>query len=462
MSILETPATTDGPVTAIPLSFQQEFLCLFDKGDEAGPFGPRYTIVGGWRLSGEIEVTPLRAALEDVVARHEALRTSIVRDEQVLHQRILPPSPPGLVVVDLPPVDRAARDIEAERFLNDIEAGLFSVREQPLLRAVLGRFDDRDWVLVLVAHHTAVDGWSIQVVLRDLAVYYARRRRLPAPSLPAPGQYRDYAVWQRANATGPAMRRSREFWREKLRGAQIAPIRTDRSRSEGTPFSTAWHRFTLPAKLRTGVQEVAAQARSSPFMILLSAYAVLHHSLTGATDVVVPTFTPGRGQAWTQDTVGSFFNLLPLRTDLAGATTFREVVRRVRASCLEAYSHEIPFPLIVAEAPELMLPAGQDRLAACVFQVAQHPFMMSSERVGDVTYTAMRRRTLSQPVGSDIPDGALWVLELPAEGDIVGSIGYSSNLIEDASVRAMVGYFRRVLRIAVTAPDAPLGRIVSA
>ena len=459
MSIMETSVAPGGAAEVIPLSFQQEFLCLFDKGDEAGPFGPRYTIVGGWRLSGEIEVNALRGALDDVVVRHEALRTSVVRDAKVLHQRVLPPTSPHLVVVDLPPIDRGHRDLEAERFLNDIEAGLFSVREQPLLRAVLGRFDDRDWVLVLVAHHTAVDGWSIQVILRDLAVCYARRRRLPVPELPEPGQYRDYALWQRANADAPAVRRAREFWREKLRGAAVAPIRTDRSRSEGTPFSTAWYRFTLPAQLREGVVAVAAEMRSTPFMVLLGAFSVLQHTMTGATDVVVPTFTPGRAQSWTQDTVGSFFNLVPLRADLAGCETFRDVVRRVRATCLEAYAHEIPFAMVVAEAPDLMLPALQDRLAPSVFQVAQHPFMMSGERIGDITYAAMRRRTLSQPVGSDIPDGALWVLELHGSGEIVGSIGYSTNLIEENSVRAMVGEFRRVLRSTVTEPDAPLSHL---
>ncbi|MDP9870281.1 MULTISPECIES: condensation domain-containing protein [Streptosporangium] len=446
---LASPPT--GGEDRIPLSFQQEFLRMMDHGDGAGPYGPRYTIVGGWRITGELDLDSLRGALYDVVARHEALRTSVVLDDGEPYQRIFPPAWPDLLIHDLADRDRGDRDVVAEQFLNEIEAGEFGADEMPLMRGVLGRFDRRDAVFVFMAHHTAVDGWSAQIVMRDLAACYAARREHRAPDLPEVRQHREYVAWQHANTAAPAIVAAREFWRENLRGAQVVPIPTDRPREEG-PFVTGWHRFLLEEEFRASAAALAAETRSSPFMVLLAAYLTYLREQTGQTDLVVPTFTPGRHPSWVQDTVGSFYNLLPLRTDISGCTSFREVIAKVRATCIATYTHEIPFLQLIEEAPDLMASVMEPNSAACVFQVVQSPFMMGGAQVGDLRFTAMRRRVLSAPVGSQLPDGALWTLELQPEGDIVGKIGFTSNLFDESTVTAMVSDFRRVLRETVTGP----------
>ncbi|MFF8809630.1 condensation domain-containing protein [Streptomyces omiyaensis] len=447
------------PAEGFPLAVQQEFLCLWDKGDDMGPFGPRFHIVDGWRVAGRIDTALLQAALDDVVVRHEALRTTVVRDAEPRHQRILAPAPVPLEVRELPatdPADEEGRHLAGEELLNELAADTIGVRRMPLLRAVLGRFDDEDAVLALIAHHTAVDAWSMQVILRDLAALYARRAGADLPPLAPAPQYREYAHWQRSDEAREAERSARAFWRTRLDGARALALPTDRTRSEAPDFSTSWHRFGWGTRLREQVTTLAAGTRSSAFIVLLAAFNVFLNRQTGDTDVVVPTFTPGRGQARFQDAVGSFFNFLPLRTDLTGCATFHDVLARTRESCLDAYTREIPLAHVLDEAPELMARVGVDGLASCVFQVIQTPFTMAGERIGPLAYRAVRRKVLSQSVGSDIPDGTLLCLEVSPTGELIGELGFSSNLYDESTVRRLVAGFRDVLSELVSAPGAPL------
>jgi non-ribosomal peptide synthetase component F len=289
--------------------------------------------------------------------------------------------------------------------------------------------------------------------MRDLAAFYIARREHRSADLPELRQYREYVEWQHANASGPAVTAAREFWRENLRGARVLPTPTDRPRPADGEFHTPWHRFLLEDELKTATAALASQTRSSSFMVLYAAFLAYQRDQTGVTDLVVPTFAPGRNPAWVQHTVGSFYNFLPLRTDLAGCTSFRAVVARVRASCLAAYAHELPFIQIMGEAPELMTSVMQPNGAPVAFQLIQSPFMMGGEQVGDLQWVAMRRRLLSQPVGSQIPDGILWALEPHPAGGIVGKIGFTDHTFDESTIVGMVAGFRRTLRDAVLDPD---------
>jgi condensation enzyme len=459
---VSTSVTTHAPVSParqIPLSHTQSFLRMFDQGDAAGPFGPRYNIVVGWRVAGRIDVDTLRQAMADVVARHDSLRASIVRADGVGYQTINPPSPPQLEVRDLPPDGSRSRDVRTEELLGDVEAGSYSAQKLPHLRAVLGRFDDNDGVLVLITHHTASDGWSMHLLIRDIAACYAARRGHAAPALPEVRPYQEYAEWQQASSAEAAVDVARDYWREKLRDAQILAIGTDRPRSANLAKFSPVYRFSISAELTSATLEFARALRSSPFMVLLAAYNVLLHKRTGSTDLVIPTLTSGRNDPQFQDTVGPFFNFVPLRTTIAGCKTFRGVVERTRTTCLEAYSYDIPFAQIMAEAPDVMRPLTEDSLAACAFQVWQFASVMYRELVGDLEYSEVRRRVLSQADGTDIPDGALLTLDIDPSGEIFGNIAYNSNLFDESSMVDLVAGYRQVLQNAVTGPDAPLSQI---
>ncbi|AUS81284.1 condensation protein [Actinoalloteichus sp. AHMU CJ021] len=435
----------------VPLTAQQEFLRAMDHGDDSGPFGPYYHIVGGWRVHGRIDVEVLRAAMTDLVARHEALRTSIVVEGDDAHQAVRPAAEPELTLRDLPA--DGDRDQTAERFACEIEAGPFPATEHPALRMVLGRFDHQDGVLVLIAHHTMVDGWSAQVVMRDLAEFYAARRGDRLPVLPQVRQPREYVAWQRAQAEGPSTARALAFWRENLRGARMTAIPTDRPRPSEGEFRTGWHRFVLDERYGRAVDLVARRTRSSPFMVYLAAYLTYLRDRTGSSDLVVPTFTPGRSPGWIQDTVGSFYNFLPLRVDIGGGD-LASVIERTRTACLAAYDHEIPFLQLSAAAPDLMDPVQDPGGAAAVFQVVQSPFIMSERTAGDVTFSAIRSRTLSAAEGSQLPDGLLWSLEPRPDGVVYGKVGYTTNMFDEDSVAAQVRDLTSVLRDSVVASAA--------
>jgi hypothetical protein len=448
-------SATPGPAP-IPLSFNQKFLSMFDQGDDEGPFGPRYSIVYGWRVRGNVHEEALRQALYHVVCRHEALRTQVIRGDEP-HQEVLPPTAPKLEVVDLPGVAPADRDRSAEELLIELENGAYSVTELPLLKAVLARFDGEDSVLVLIAHHTAVDGWSMHLLIRDLSAFYAVSTGHEIPDLPELSQYQEYVVWERERFADAKVARSRDYWREKLAGAEILAFRTDWPKSAGHEKLTAVHRFLVDTEVTSAALDLAKQTRSSAFIVMLAAYKAFLHELTKATDITVTTLASSRRQARFQETVGSFFNFIPLRTDVTGCTTFRDVVERTRATCLKAYSHQIPFAQVMGGSPELGRPFVADDMAVFAFQVFQFPYVLDGEVVGDLAYSEIRRRLLPQDVGPDIPDGALWTLDVDAASkDMVGCLQYNTNIFGHETISELAAEFLQVLRDTVTDPDAPL------
>jgi condensation domain-containing protein len=431
------------------LSLQQQFLCLFAQGFEAGPFGPHYVEVAGWRLRGHVNVQALRRALAHVVERHEALRTVVYLENGGGTQSVLPAEQPELHLVDLDGSRGVDRDRRAEQLMIEAETRPFPVHELPLLRAVLGRFDEQDSVLVLSAHHSAADVWSIQVIMGDVAECYAAYDAGDEPRLPEVTQYRDYVAAQQEEAAGPAVAASRAYWRETLRGAKIlvAPVR----RNEQVAPATSYHRFVTDAHLSTGVSRLARATRSSPFMVLLAAFAVFVNRRTQATDIVVPTFAPGRQHRF-QSTVGSFFNFVPLRVDLHGCQTFRDAIVRARTACVGALTHELPLLHVLAEAPELMASVGPDAVP-CLFQAVQPPYMMQGKRIGDLEYTTIWRRVVPQSVGSETPDGLIWSMHL-SNTDVVGGLSYSRHLFDRAEIEEQAAGYLSVIREMVGTPDS--------
>ncbi|GAB2755070.1 condensation domain-containing protein [Amycolatopsis magusensis] len=440
----------------IPLSLNQEFLCMWDQGDEAGPFGPKYNIIFGVRVTGGVDEGVLQSALDDVVVRHEALRTLVIRDEK--YQKVLPPGQVPLFVSDLGDVPAADRQLRAEQFIGEIESGSYSAVELPLIRAFLGRFDGDDAVLVLIVHHTAADEWSMPLIMRDLAAFYAGRLENRPHGLADARQYPEYSVWEKQKLTSDSAAKSREFWAKELEGAQILPLKTHFPRSAGRDKTTAWHRFSIAEDLGAALLSTAKATRSSPFMVLLAAYNAFLHKLTGETDVVVMTFTSGRGEASFHDTVGAFFNYLPLRTDLSGCETFADVVSRTRRTCLRAYAQDIPFGEIAAQAPQLMGPGMADDGAPCAFQVFRSPFAATGD-AGGFTYQEIRRRLLPQAAGGDIPDGSMWHIDMEFDGEMAGTLGFNTNLYDADGMRELAANFLGTLKNTVGAPDTPLDQI---
>src|SRR5580700_347191 len=229
-----------------PLSFTQEWFLTMDQGDDSGPFGRRYLIVFALRITGAVDVAVLQGALDDVVARHELLRTLVVRDADPPYQMVCPPCPVPLEVRDLPPVADKTRERVIQELLAEAEAGTMSAREVPMMRALLCRFDDQDSALFLTVHHSVSDGWSIQVILRDLGAFYAGRVSGAAPKLAEMRQYREYVEWQRASAASTDDG-ALKYWAAKLDGAREFVIPNDHGHPERYSQPYSLHVFGIAA-----------------------------------------------------------------------------------------------------------------------------------------------------------------------------------------------------------------------
>ncbi|MDQ3786852.1 MAG: condensation domain-containing protein [Actinomycetota bacterium] len=456
----EIPATGDGTERR-HLSANQAFMCAFDRGNDLGAFGPRHLVTAGWRVRGRLDLADLQAALDDVATRHEGLRTLIVRDDGEPHARVFPPSPVPLRVDDLSSAaDDEARDLSAHEYVNEAEgSGRCDLREMPLLRARLGRFDDEDAVLVLITHHTVADPWSLHLILRDFAISYATRRGLPAPPLPPMRQYGEHAAWQQEQLAGEAAAVARKYWQGKLAGGKFVTLRPDRVRRLEVPPVYGVYRFLFDKELYSATDALAKSARCSPFMVLYACFNLFLHRRTGVDDIVAPTLTSGRLEPEFHETVGPFFNFMPVRTDVSDCVTFRDLVNNTRATLLEAISYELPFREIAAQAePELMEPFMDPNGVVSAFEVNHYPKTLEAEVIGDVSYTGLRRRLISATDTSEIPDGNLWDFDLDPAGDMVGLVKYNSLDFDESSIVDMVEEYRELLRTSVESPDSALRR----
>jgi hypothetical protein len=444
----------------IPLSFNQAFLCAFDRGSEHGAFGDKHTLAFGCRVSGEVDVDTLQGALNDVVERHEALRTEIARsDPENQHQVVHPASPVPLVVSDFPADDPRPRDEQAEVFLNELEAGAYSVDQMPLVWGFLGRFDESDSVLVIVVHHVATDSWSMEVVVKDVAAFYAARRGLGRPDLPELHGFGEFTGYQLESAGSEPTQHSLGYWKTKLEGSQILGVKTDRPFDENLINRYSAYRYVFDTELTSTTLKFAAATRSTAFMVLTAAYNILLHKRTGATDIVVPTFTSGRNDERFMATVGPIFNYLLLRTDISDCANFREVVAKTRTTCFEAYTYDIPFALVANQSPEVLAPFQDPTVAVIAFEVLQTPSDMTEELIGDLKYTEIRRRVRQHPLSSHIPNGVLWATDVLPSGEMAGSFKFDLNRFDEATAIGIVDGLRETLRNAVTNPDAPISEL---
>ena len=443
------------------LSANEKFLCSLDRGDAFGVFGVRGIVLGGWRLRGQLDLTTVQLALNDVVARHEVLRTAIVREADTPYARVHPPSPAELTVVDLSPATgETDRERRAHEFLNEIDdGGSCDPGRMPLLRAALGRFDEDDAVLVLVTHHTVSDAWSIHLIMRDFAICYAKRRGLPAPELPEMRQYGEYADWQERARDTDSAAMAREYWQNKLAGGKFLTLPTDRPRQLDVPPVYSVYRFVYDRELVSATMSLARSLHSSPFMVLFACFNLFLYRRTGVTDILTPIFSSGRTEPEFEQTVGPLFNFVPIRTDLSGCATFADLVRRARTTLLEAYSYELPFSEIVPLAePELMEPIMSMDGVTTGFESFQYPRELEAEVIGDVRYSGLSRRLISSADTSEIPDGNLWDFALDPAGDLVGAVRFNSLDFDQSSIVAMIDEYRELLRASLKSPDSALPR----
>ena len=426
----------------LPLSFAQQRLWFIDQ---LAPGRTVYNIPLSVRLSGELNVMALEQTLNEIIKRHEALRTSFAVVDQQPVQVIAPEVNLTLTVEDLTGLPETEREAEAVR-LADAEAHQpFDLGHGPLLRARLLQLSEREHVVLLTMHHIITDGWSLGVLVREVAVLYqafAQGAPLPLPELPV--QYADFAMWQRERLQGEELERQLAYWRQQLADAPaILELPTDRPRPPLQTFNGAHETFTLSAESTQALHRLSRSKDITLFMTLLAVWQVLLHRYTGQKDIVVGADVANRNRAETESLIGFFVNMLVLRTNLSGDPTFLELLKRVKDVCLGAYAHQdLPFEKLVEELqPERSL--NHSPLFQVLF-VLQNAPMGALELPGLVLSMVERERDEAQF------DLILDVQE--AGGKLHGTLRYNTDLFEADTIKRMAGHFQTLIATVVTDP----------
>ena len=285
------------------------------------------------------------------MARHESLRTSFeILDSEPI-QVVTPPRPFTLAMADIEGVGAGARDAELRRVILEEVRAPFDLARDLMLRGLVVRLGPREHVLLLVAHHIAADGWSAGILYRELAEFYRAAVAGQEPSLPSLAvQYPDYALWQRRHLQGEALQSQLKFWDDTWRAPRApwncppigAAVAAD---VPGRPDVVS-----VPEDIAGGLKDLGRRENATLFMTLLAAYQVLLLRYSGQADLVVGSPIAGRDRTELEGLIGFFVNTLPLRTDLSGDPTFRQLLGRVRDSTLEVFGHkELPFTKLVEE-----------------------------------------------------------------------------------------------------------------
>lgn len=418
----------------LPLSAAQQrmwFLCQI-KGVNAS-----YNISYGLRLSGKLESSALQAALNRIVARHEALRTTFKSIQGEAVQIIAPPeSGLDVVMMDLEGLAEAEGEL---RRIAALEANTpFDLEQGPLCRGRLIRLGANEHVLLLTIHHTVSDGWSMTVFFNELSTLYdafAQGRADPLP--PLSFQYADYAVWQRQRLTGERRQDQLNYWKRTLRAAPaLLNLPTDRPRPPVQSYEGGEVTITLCSDLTQRLKNLSQRHGTTLFMTLMAGWAAALSRLSGQDDLVIGTPAANRTRADIEGLIGLFVNTLALRFDMSGSPTVGELLGRVKDGMLAAQTHaEIGFEEVV----ELVKPV-RSAAHSPLFQV-----LMAWQNMppGSVELPGLKLATMTTPYVSSKFDLALSVAEV--DQSVVGAAIYASALFEGPTVRRYVEYWRATL-----------------
>ncbi|MCY1078719.1 non-ribosomal peptide synthetase [Archangium lansingense] len=440
------PPLTQAPRTdALPLSFAQQRLWFLDQLE---PGSSAYNMPGALRLTGSLDGSALRRALTELVRRHEALRTAFHNADGQPVQRISPPTDFPLAQVDLRTLPEPKRAEEVQRLAAEDARRPFDLAHGPLLRGSLLRLNEHEHVLLLSMHHIVSDGWSMQVLVREMAALYeafSAGKPSPLPELPA--QYADYSVWQRSWLKGETLESQLAWWRKHLEGAPAAlEFPTDLQRPSVQSFRGATTSVQLSRPVSDSLKALCQKEGVTPFMALLAAYQLLLSRYSGQEDITVGSPIAGRRVAELEGLIGFFVNTLALRTRMEGNPSFRQMLARVKETTLGAFAHQdVPFEKLVEElAPNRT--TGRSPLFQAVFALQNMPQQQ-------LQLPSLEMRPL--PVDEA---AARFELELnlsETANGFAGELVYNRDLFSAAFAQRFSRHFELLLEGLVSQPEQP-------
>ena len=418
-----------------PVSFSQRRLWFLDQ---LAPGTPFYNVEFVIPLPEYLQVDEdtFDRTIAEIVRRHESLRTVFEAVDGEPMQVIDPPGRVRLETLDLRHLSAADQEAEALRYANTHAARPFDLARGPLMRIALVRRSGGHTV-VLVMHHIICDGWSMGVFWREfLVIYGAFRSASPSPLPDLTIQYSDFAAWQRRWLQGEVLEEQLRYWKRKLDGLPVLNLPCDRPRPPVQTFRGASHPIHVPKGLVELLKGIGEHEGATLFMILLTAFKVLLCRYAGQNDIAVGSYIANRNRAEVEELIGFFVNTLVMRTDLSGKPEFRDALRRVKETALGAYAHQdMPFETLV----EVLQPErdlGRNPLFQVIFQLFNAPNMEKGLEDPEASAPRLEKQTATFDLAFN-----LWTT-----GDgLSGTIDYSTDLFDAATVERMAGHFRNLL-----------------
>jgi len=440
----------DADTGDLALSFAQQRLWFLDQWE---PGNAAYNIPAAVRLSGPLDAAAFAATLREIVRRHEALRTAFPEIDGRPAQRIAPEVDLAVPQIDLAVLPAARRETETIRLARADAARSFDLARGPLLRAALLRLAAREHVALVAMHHIVSDGWSIGVLIAEVAaIYGAFQAGRPHALRELPIQYADFAVWQRGWLQGDELEKQLGYWRERLAGMPpVLELPADRRRTAVQSFRGALRPIELDPALWAGVRAFSRVAGATPFMTALAAFLALVRRLTGQTDLAVGTPIANRNRAETEGLIGFFVNTLVLRMDVSGdgskAPGLRDLLARVREVTLGAYAHQdLPFEEVVKA-----VAADRDRSHNPLFQVM---FALHNTPARPPSIPGLELSFLELHAGTAKFDFDFMGIE--QHGTLNGGVEHNADLFDSATIGRYLDCWRILLGAALAAPDRPL------
>ena len=431
-----------------PLSSQQKRLWFLHQLD---PVNSSYVIPGAVRVSGPLDVAVLRRALDELVARHESLRTVFAERNGRPVQVVLDA---GAADLKVDPIDHAAGpDLEPvlrDRAV-DAVAEPFDLARGPLVRARVIRVSPDDHLVILAMHHIVSDGWSMAVLIRELVALYDAEAAGRAASLPPLAiQYADFAVWQDGWRAGGDATNALAFWTRQLADLPRLELTTDRPRPSVVTYAGATVHTTLDERTTAAVRAFGQEAHATLFMTMVSAFAAVLGRYSGQTDLPIGTPSANRNRAELEGLIGFFVNALVLRADLSGAPSFRTLVERMKQVSLDAWAHQdVPFEDIVEALQPERTP---DRNP--LFQVM---FVLQNAPEGRLEVSGLTFEPVDLPTTTAKFDVSLYVVESGATLSVL--LEYNRDLFDRSTAERLIAHYVRLLASAVADPDRPIAAL---
>ncbi|MCX7570500.1 amino acid adenylation domain-containing protein, partial [Tumebacillus sp. DT12] len=435
----------------LPLSFAQERLWFFEQFK---PGTATYNISMAFRLEGVLHQDALKQSVREIVRRHESLRTAFVTADGQPSQEVLPHVEPIFRTVDLSTLPSGEREEQTNRRIVEETNRPFDIEMPPLLRVYLIKQSAEEHIMILTMHHLITDGWSMNILFRELTSLYQSYSLGVPPSLPEFDiQYGDFAAWQREWLAGDVLDAQLVYWKGKLgRQFPVLQLPTDRPRPAVQTFRGANRNLTLTSEVAASLQALSRREGVTMFMTLLAAFNTLLFRHTGQPDLFVGTPVAGRTNQQVENLIGYFVNTLVMRSELAGDLPFNSLLHQTRETALEAYAHQdLPFEKLV----EVLQP-DRDMSYSPIFQV----MFALQNAADDIPADALPGLTLT-PLASELETAKFDLSMTFAEHDgaWIGTLQYNTDLFDGTTIERMLGHFHHLLESIAADPAQPLAAL---